>query len=345
MSAPAAESLLQVEELSVSFPTLRGGRTRVLDRVSFEVERSSTVALVGESGSGKTVTSLSMMGLNARTAVIEGGRILLDGRDLLAMDDDEKRSFRGSRVGMIFQAPKASLNPLVKAGDQIARVVRLHRDVSKKEAHEVTVELMRSVGINDPGERYNAYPHELSGGMAQRVMIAMALSAEPDLLIADEPTTGLDVTIQKQIFEVLLELRERLQMAILLITHDLALVAETSDRVVVMHGGHVVEQGPTVAIFEEPKHPYTRRLLGSVLRVDRRVEVTQRLATTSERIVYTSTGCRYAAKCEHVFAPCSTTRPALLPVGAAPGHMVLCHLYEERFTAERDVSGGDLGAD
>jgi oligopeptide/dipeptide ABC transporter ATP-binding protein len=166
-------------------------------------------------------------------------------------------------------------------------------------------------------------------------MIAMALSAEPDLLIADEPTTGLDVTIQKQIFDVLLELQERLHMAILLITHDLALVAETADRVVVMHGGHVVEEGATTAIFEEPKHPYTRRLLGSVLRADRQVQVTERLATTSERIVYTSTGCRYAAKCEHVFTPCLATRPAFLPVGAVPGHRALCHLYDERFTKEQ----------
>ena len=344
MSAPAVEPLLRVEDLSVSFPALRGGRTQVLDRVSFEVARSQTVALVGESGSGKTVTALSVMGLGARSASVDGGRILLDGADVLALRDDAKRSYRGSKVGMIFQAPKASLNPLVKAGVQIARVVALHRQVSKAEAHEIAVELMRSVGINDAGSRFHAYPHQLSGGMAQRVMIAMALSAEPELLIADEPTTGLDVTIQQQIFDVLLELQERLQMAILLITHDLALVAETCDRVVVMHGGHVVEQGPVEAIFEEPKHPYTQRLLGSVLRADRRVEVTQRLATTSERILYGSTGCRYAAKCERVFAPCHTIRPALIPVGSAPGHAALCHLYDERFAEERGASGDHAAA-
>jgi oligopeptide/dipeptide ABC transporter ATP-binding protein len=330
--------LLRVEELSVSFPALRGGRTQVLDRVSFEVGRSETVALVGESGSGKTVTALSIMGLNDRRASIDGGRVLLDGHDLLAMDDEHKRAYRGKRIGMIFQSPRSSLNPLVKAGEQIARVVRLHREVKVKEARELAVELMQAVGINDAPRRYHAYPHQLSGGMAQRVMIAIALSAEPELLIADEPTTGLDVTIQEQIFEVLLELQERLRMSILLITHDLALVAETSDRVVVMHGGHVVELGPLEAIFEEPKHPYTQRLVGSILRADRRVEATSRGPTARERIVYTTIGCRYAAKCEHVFGPCANVRPVLLAVGSAPHHLALCHLYDERFAEERKAN-------
>ena len=333
-----ASELLRVEELSVSFPALRGGRTQVLDRVSFDIGPSETVALVGESGSGKTVTALSIMGLNDRRASVDGGAILLDGQDLLAMDEHRKRVYRGRRVGMIFQSPKASLNPLVKAGEQIARVVRLHQGVRQREAREIAVELMRAVGINDAVRRYHAYPHQLSGGMAQRVMIAMALSTEPELLIADEPTTGLDVTIQEQIFQLLLELQQRLRMSILLITHDLALVAETSDRVVVMHGGHVVELGPVEAIFEEPKHPYTRRLLASVLRADRRVEVDGGPPSATERILYTTEGCRYAAKCEHVFGPCRDVRPALLPVGSARGHVALCHLYDERFADEREAS-------
>jgi oligopeptide/dipeptide ABC transporter ATP-binding protein len=316
MSDPA---ILAVDGLSVSFPGLRDERTQVLDGVSFDVRRPETVALVGESGSGKSVSALSIMGLLPESARIDGGRIETRGR-----------------AAMIFQSPRASLNPLVKAGDQIARVVRLRAGESAKRARAEAVELMDAVGIDDPERRYHAYPHQLSGGMAQRVMIAMALAPEPELLIADEPTTGLDVTIQQQIFDVLLELQERLRMSVLLITHDLALVAETCDRVVVMHGGHVVEVGPVEAIYEEPAHPYTRRLLGSVLRVDRRVEVGERLAPRADGgIVYTSEGCRYSAKCEHVFGPCLGVRPELLPVGSAPGHFALCHLYDARFARER----------
>jgi peptide/nickel transport system ATP-binding protein len=342
---PDGEALLRVEDLSVSFPALRGERTPVLDRVSFEVGHQETVALVGESGSGKTVTALSIMGLNHPSASVDGGQILLEGRELLAGGDKRRRDYRGTQIGMIFQAPKASLNPLVKAGSQIARVVRLHQGVRDRRAQEIAVGLMQSVGINDAQRRYHSYPHQLSGGMAQRVMIAMALSSQPQLLIADEPTTGLDVTIQEQIFELLLELKERLKMSVLLITHDLALVAETSDRVVVMHGGHVVETGPVEAIFDEPKHPYTQRLVGSVLRADRRVDVTAQQPTAREQIDYSTPGCRYAAKCEHRFGPCDTVRPALLQVGRTSGHTAMCHLYdeahaEEKRTGERRVRSG-----
>jgi peptide/nickel transport system ATP-binding protein len=331
--------LLRVEDLSLSFPALRDNRTLVLDRVSFEVGHQETVALVGESGSGKTVTALATMGLNHPTASVDGGRILLEGRDLLAMDEAQKREYRGRQIAMIFQTPKASLNPLVKAGTQIARVVRLHQDVSEKRAEEIAVGLMQSVGISDAARRYHSYPHQLSGGMAQRVMIAMALSSQPDLLIADEPTTGLDVTTQEQIFELLLELKERLRMSILLITHDLALVAETSDRVAVMHAGHVVETGLVRAIFEEPKHPYTQHLVGSVLRADRRVEVTPRSPRAGEGIDYAATGCRYAGKCEYRFAPCVAVRPALLTVGAVPGHVAMCHLYDRKYAEQRGAGG------
>jgi peptide/nickel transport system ATP-binding protein len=332
---PGADSLLRVEDLSVSFPALRGERTSVLDRVSFEIGRQETVALVGESGSGKTVTALTVMGLNHPSASVDGGRILLEGSDLLEGGSGRRRDYRGTQIGMIFQSPKASLNPLVKAGAQIARVVRLHQGVSQRRAHEIAVGLMRSVGINDPERRYHAYAHQLSGGMAQRVMIAMALSSQPELLIADEPTTGLDVTIQEQIFELLLELKERLKMSILLITHDLALVAETSDRVVVMHGGHVVENGPVEAIFDEPRHPYTQRLVGSVLRADRRINVTAQEPVIRESIDYGTVGCRYAPKCEHCFGPCETLRPAILEVGRTPGHTAMCHLYDEAHAEEK----------
>jgi ABC-type dipeptide/oligopeptide/nickel transport system ATPase component len=269
----AGAPILAVEGLSVSFPGLREERVRVVDDVSFEVGRGETVALVGESGSGKSVTALAVAGLSVPAARVEGGRALLDGEDLFAMSDDERRAYRGSRVGMIFQSPRASLNPLVRAGEQIARVVRLHRRVGRDEAREAAIELMRSVGIDDPGRRARAYPHQLSGGMAQRVMIAMALAAKPELLIADEPTTALDVTIQAQIFDLLLDLRESHEMSVLLITHDLAVVAETSDRVLVLYQGRLVESGTTRAIFEQPAHPYTKRLTSSILRADRRVEV------------------------------------------------------------------------
>jgi ABC-type dipeptide/oligopeptide/nickel transport system ATPase component len=263
--------ILTVEGLSLSFPGLRDARVQVLEDVSFDVRRPETVALVGESGSGKSVSALAIMGLGAETARIDAGRIVVGDQDLLTMDEDERRGYRGRRIAMIFQSPRTSLNPLVKAGDQIARVVRLRTGESAKRARAGAVELMEAVGIDDPRRRYNAYPHQLSGGMAQRVMIAMALAVRPELLIADEPTTALDVTIQKQIFDLLGELQQRYSMSVLLITHDLAVVAETSDRVVVLFRGRVVEAGPTRAIFDEPAHPYTQRLVGSILRADKRV--------------------------------------------------------------------------
>ena len=244
-------SVLTVDNLTVSFPGLRDERHQVVDGVSFEVGRPETVALVGESGSGKSVTALSIMGLLPDTARLDTGTVTADGR-----------------LAMIFQSPRASLNPLVKAGDQIARVVRLR---GGENAKAEAIELMEAVGIDDAQRRYHAYPHQLSGGMAQRIMIAMALAIRPELLIADEPTTALDVTIQKQIFDLLGDLQKRYEMSMLLITHDLAVVAETSDRVVVLYQGRVVESGPAREIFERPQHEYTKRLVGSILRADRRV--------------------------------------------------------------------------
>jgi peptide/nickel transport system ATP-binding protein len=264
--------ILAVEGLSLSFPGLRDERVQVLDGVSFQVRKPETVALVGESGSGKSVSALAIMGVGAPTARIDAGEVRLDGRDLLAMDDAARRAYRGKRLAMIFQSPRASLNPLLKAGHQIARVVRLRDGVGKSQAKQEAIRLMEAVGINDPAQRYDAYPHQLSGGMAQRAMIAMALALRPELLIADEPTTALDVTIQRQIFDLLGGLQQQFGMSVLLITHDLAVVAETSDRVVVLYRGRVVETGPVDAILTEPAHPYTQRLVGSILRADRRIE-------------------------------------------------------------------------
>jgi ABC-type dipeptide/oligopeptide/nickel transport system ATPase component len=248
------EPILKVDGLTASFPGLRDERVQVLDDVSFDVRRPETVALVGESGSGKSVTALSIMGLLPETARIDRGEIAVRGK-----------------LAMIFQSPRSSLNPLVKGGDQIARVVRLRGGEGAKRAKAEAIELMDAVGIDDPERRYHAYPHQLSGGMAQRIMIAMALAIRPELLIADEPTTALDVTIQKQIFDLLGDLQRRYEMSVLLITHDLAVVAETSDRVVVLYRGRVVESGPAREIFERPEHAYTQRLVGSILRADRRV--------------------------------------------------------------------------
>jgi ABC-type dipeptide/oligopeptide/nickel transport system ATPase component len=298
------DAILTVDGLSLSFPGLRDARTTVLDGVSFDVRGQETVALVGESGSGKSVTALAIMGLGATGARIEGGRILVDDRDLLTMDEKERRTYRGRRIAMIFQSPRASLNPLLKAGDQIARVVRLRAGEGAKQARAEAIELMDAVGIDDPRRRYDAYPHQLSGGMAQRVMIAMALAVRPELLIADEPTTALDVTIQKQIFELLGDLQRRYSMSVLLITHDLAVVAETSDRVVVLLRGRVVEAGPAHAIFGAPAHPYTRRLVGSILRADRRVA----LPDASPVDAFDA-------------GPGAADGGALRPVGDVPGHL------------------------
>src|SRR5918992_5184617 len=245
---PRIDTVLEVQDLCLSFPALRGGRLLVLDNVSFEVGRRETVGLVGQSGSGKTMTALSIMGLNPPGSSLDGGHILLEGKDLLG--NGSRPRYRGKRIGMIFQSPTASLNPLIRVGKQIARVLELHRNASLDEARGLSIELMKSVGINDADRRWHAYPHQLSGGMAQRVMIAMALGPEPEILVADEPTTALDVTIQDQIFELLLEVQERMHMSILLITHDLAVVAETCDRVVVMKEGRVVERGTVEGIFE-----------------------------------------------------------------------------------------------
>jgi oligopeptide/dipeptide ABC transporter ATP-binding protein len=330
---PAASTLLEVSELQVSFPTPTGGSVRILDGVTFDVGRRETVGLVGESGSGKTLTALTVMGLQDPRASIGGGRVLLDDTELLGLGEDQKRAFRGKRIAMIFQSPKSGLNPLVKVGKQITRVVRFRQGGSKEAARQRAVELMRSVGISDAPARFHAYPHQLSGGMAQRVMIAMALAADPEILIADEPTTALDVTIQDQIFTLLRELQERIAMSILLITHDLALVAETCDRLAVMHGGRVVEVGTVTEIFDDPKHPYTRRLLRSLPRADRRVEG-QAAFTSHASTVFAKPACRYVGRCEHEFEPCAQVRPQLFASPEAPGHGVLCHLYDPRFSEQ-----------
>ncbi len=311
-----AEPLLRVEDLVTSFHT-DDGVVRAVDGVSFDLADGGTLGVVGESGCGKSVTSLSIMRLLPEPAgVIERGRILFDGKDLARLPEKEMRSLRGNRVSMIFQEPMTTLNPVHRIGDQIGEAVRLHRKASRKEARERAIEMLRLVGIPAPASRVDAYPHELSGGMRQRVVIAMALACEPRLLIADEPTTALDVTIQAQILELLVKLKDEMGMSILFITHDLGVVAELTDHVLVMYAGKVVERAPTPALFREPLHPYTQGLLASVPGFGA-TEGKKRLPTIAGMVPDLRAlprGCRFQDRCAHVRERCRQEEPPLISV-------------------------------
>ncbi|HXI46836.1 MAG TPA: ABC transporter ATP-binding protein, partial [Candidatus Acidoferrales bacterium] len=262
-STQQSGTILDVRGLRTSFHT-RDGVVRAVDGIDFHVDRGEILGLVGESGCGKSVTSMSIMRLIAKPGRIEAGTVTFDGRDLLTLSPDEMRAIRGDRISMIFQQPQSSLNPVWDVGRQIGEVLEIHRNMKRKAARERALELLRMVGIPDPKRRLDSFPHELSGGMAQRVMIAMALACEPELLIADEPTTALDVTIQAQILDLIRGLREQTGTAVILITHDLGVVAEMCDRVAVMYAGEIVEQADTVTLFRQPLHPYTRGLIDSI---------------------------------------------------------------------------------
>ena len=259
----AAEPLLRVEDLRVEFPT-EDGVVHAVDGITYQVMRGRTLGIVGESGSGKTVSSLTTLGLTRRQGARISGRILFEGRDLVTLGDEQLRSIRGNDIAMIFQDPLSSLHPLYKVGKQLTEAIRAHRDVSKSRARERAVELLGLVGISDPGRRVDEYPHEFSGGMRQRVMIAMALANEPKLLIADEPTTALDVTVQAQILALMERLQRELEMAIVIITHDLGVVAEMADDIAVMYAGRIVETASAQRVFAAPQHPYTWGLLRSI---------------------------------------------------------------------------------
>ena len=321
--AASAASTLDVRDLRVDFATERGW-VNVVDDVSLTVGQGEVVGLVGESGSGKSVTSLSVLGLlpepPSRNA---GGQVLFKGEDISAVEDRRLREIRGNEIAMIFQEPMTSLNPAFTIGEQIAEAVRLHRRGGRRAARERAAEILSLVGIPDARRRLGAYPHEFSGGMRQRVMIALALACDPELLIADEPTTALDVTVQAQILDLLLDLRDRTGLGILLVTHDLGVVAQTCDRVVVMYAGRVVEAGPVEDIFTAPKHPYTVGLLASMPQQETR---SGRLATipgsTPEPWNF-ATGCRFAPRCGEALPLCSAMeRPPLRPVG--PSHASAC---------------------
>ncbi len=338
--------MLSVRGLHTSFSTSEGV-VRAVDGVSFEIDAGEVVGVVGESGSGKSVLAMSLLGLVARPGRIASGQVLWKGRDLVRASQRELRAIRGREIGVVFQDPMSSLNPVQTVGNQIAEAVRLHGKVSRREAMERAADAMAAVGIPSARRRSTSYPHEFSGGMRQRVMIAMALVNEPDLLIADEPTTALDVTIQAQVMSVLDEIRERTGTAILLITHDLGLVAAMADRLLVMYAGRVVEHGSAADVFRRSRHPYTLGLLASLPRVDQPVRERLRpIAGSPPSLVAVPTGCAFHPRCPYARtpAPCATQEPLLDPrrdAGARAGHGAACH-----FTAEiaDDTGSGSAAA-
>ncbi|HZS43912.1 MAG TPA: ABC transporter ATP-binding protein [Blastocatellia bacterium] len=324
------ECLLEVRDLSTHFFTHRG-EVPAVDHVSFDLKRGETLGLVGESGSGKSVTSLSIMRLIGQPGRIVGGQIIFKGQDLRKLSDEKMRQIRGNDIAMIFQDPMTSLNPVYTVGEQIAEAIRLHQKVGHHEARNRAIEMMKSVSIPDAAKRADNYPHQLSGGMRQRVMIAMAVCCNPELLIADEPTTALDVTTQAQILELLARLREEFKLALLLITHDLGVVAETADRVAVMYAGKIVEEAPTRELFKAPKHPYTEGLLRSVPRLSKEgVDRRNRLETiegTVPNLLNLPPGCNFAPRCRYRIQECTTGEIPLLPVNE--NHQSRCiRLYE-----------------
>jgi len=322
------ETLLDVRGLRTSF-RLREGTVRAVTGADFAVRRGEILGLVGESGCGKSVTSLSLMRLIVPPGVIESGEVLFDGKDLLKVDDRYMRRIRGNRISMVFQQPTSSLNPVLTVGRQIAEVLEAHRNMKKKAARERALEMMRMVGIPDPQRRLNAFPHEMSGGMAQRVMIAMALACEPELLIADEPTTALDVTIQAQILDLMRRLQRETGTAIILITHDLGVVAEMCDRVAVMYAGEIIEQTDTQTLFRKPLHPYTQGLIGSVPVLGQPKDELAVIPGTVPNLIDLPAGCRFAPRCrsreEYDVRPATDVHPELRPTG--PDHPVRCWLY------------------
>jgi peptide/nickel transport system ATP-binding protein len=331
MDAPAAVTpLLEVQDLKTWFYT-REGVTRAVDGVSFSIAPGETLAVVGESGCGKSVTSLSILRLVADPpGRIVGGSIRFQGRDLLALPEAEMRAIRGSEIAMIFQEPMTSLNPVRSVGRQIAEVMVEHEGMSEREAMRRAEDLLRLVQIPDPARRVREYPHQLSGGMRQRVMIAMALACSPKLLIADEPTTALDVTIQAQILELMRDLKSRVGAAILLITHDLGVVAEMAERVVVMYAGHKVEEASVDALFERPRHPYTKGLLNSVPRLGASLEGEsgrlQEIPGLVPALDGSLVGCAFAPRCPLAQDLCRRVAPPLEP--KVPGHSATCHFSE-----------------
>jgi oligopeptide/dipeptide ABC transporter ATP-binding protein len=332
--------LLKVENLQTHFPT-RAGLVRAVNGVSFHLDRGELLGLVGESGCGKSITALSIMRLIAPPGKIAGGEILFDGKNLLQLSEPEMRQMRGDDIAMIFQDPMTSLNPVFRVGEQIAEALRLHRKLSRKDARLAAIEAMREVSIPDPARRADDYPHQLSGGMRQRVMIAMALASNPKLLIADEPTTALDVTIQAQILELLDGLRKSRELAVLLITHDLGVVAEVADRVAVMYTGKIVEESSVEELFARPRHPYTEGLLRSVPKLTVEHVAKKERLETIEGVVPSPTdlppGCHFAPRCQYRMPRCTEGEIPLYDLEG--GVKVRCVLFDlaAAVTADKQV--------
>jgi oligopeptide/dipeptide ABC transporter ATP-binding protein len=334
-------SLLEVSDLRVSF-AIEEGSVQAVDGVSFGIEPGETLGIVGESGSGKSVTSLTLLGLTAAENATISGRADFKGSDLLSMGDEELRHVRGNEIAMIFQDPLSSLHPFYKVGDQLIEAITTHRGEAERDARERAVELLSLVGVPGAQQRIDEYPHEFSGGMRQRAMIAMALANDPDLLIADEPTTALDVTTQAQILRLLESLQERFGMAIILITHDLGIVAETADRILVMYGGRIVEEAPLEQLFYDPQHPYSWGLLGSIARPDHgRAERLSQIPGAPPSLLAPPRGCHFRPRCPHEFDRCPEVPPLEARAGD-PGHRDRCWLDPAQ-KRELRVVGGRIG--
>jgi oligopeptide/dipeptide ABC transporter ATP-binding protein len=327
-SAAAGERILEVRDLKTQFFT-EAGVVKAVDGVDFHVNRGEVLGLVGESGCGKSVTSFSILRLVGVPGKVVAGEVVFDGRDLLKLSEGDMEAIRGNRISMIFQQPTSCLNPVFRVGDQLSEVLEIHQALGKSVGRARAVELLKMVGIPEPTKRVDSYPHELSGGMAQRVMIAMALACLPELLIADEPTTALDVTIQAQILDLLRNLRTEMGTAIILITHDLGIVAEMCERVAVMYAGRIVEEASVEAIFEAPRHPYTVGLIGSIPVLGEVKDQLDVIPGTVPNLINLPPGCQFAPRCrprvEQNLEICTQQEPQLKPV--APNHKVRCWLY------------------
>ena len=338
------EKLIEVKNLKTYFYT-EEGVVKAVDGVDYEIYPGETLGIVGESGCGKSVTSLSIMGLvESPPGKIEAGEIIFKGRDLTKLSNKEIRKIRGNDISMIFQEPMTSLNPVYTIGDQIAEAIILHKKVKRKEAMRQAVEMLKKVGIPLPEQRVKEYPHQLSGGMRQRVMIAMALSCDPQLLIADEPTTALDVTIQAQILELMNSLKEKYGMAIMMITHDLGVIAEVSDRVAVMYAGKVVEYTDVDTLFEDPKHPYTWGLMNSIPKLDKDVDRLEAIPGSVPSPLNFPDGCKFNTRCPLADGKCYEIEPDLEEV--VKGHKVRCWRYKNlekiKQRGERIYSNGGV---